>query len=313
LSEQPGRSCPLDYRYRPHEIARAAWRPELTGLDTLYVAGGLYGNLEALQVLLEAFAAEPGARKALVFNGDFHWFDAEPGWFAEVQQAVDRHTATRGNVETELARPSLGEAGCGCAYPDWVGEATVAHSNRIIQQLHAAVPEALRAPLGALPPFLRAEVGGVAVGIVHGDFESLAGWGLSQEALLEPQARQAALRACKAAEVRFFASSHSCLPVLQALGGGRWVLNNGAAGMPNLAGERRGLFTRIARSPAREAVAEAREGGLHLALCPLAYDTAAWQRRFEARWPEGSDAERSYGRRIREGTDYALAELLRAA
>ena len=83
--------------------------------------------------------------------------------------------------------------------------------------------------------------------------------------------------------------------------------------MPNLAGERRGLFTRIACGPAREAVAEVREGDLHLALCPLAYDTSAWQRRFDARWPAGSDAERSYGRRIRAGTDYPLSELLRAA
>lgn len=307
---RPGRSCPLDYRYRPADISRA---PLLAGLDTLYVAGGLYGNLDALHVLLQAFDAEPSPRKALVFNGDFHWFDAEPGWFLEVQQAVSRHAATRGNVETELARPQLGDAGCGCAYPDWVGEATVAHSNRIMEQLHAAVPEALRPQLAALPPLLRAEVGGGVVGIVHGDFESLAGWGLSQEALRERTALRAARQACEQAGIRLLASSHSCLPVLQALGDGHWVLNNGAAGMPNLAGEQRGLFTRIACSPARDAVAEVQEGGLHLALCPLAYDKAAWQRRFDTRWPPGSDAERSYGRRIREGTDYPLSELLRAA
>ena len=171
----PGRSCPLDYRYRASDIAHAPLPEGLRGLETLYVVGGLYGNPEALAAVLAAFEAEPGGRrKALVFNGDFHWFDAEPDGFATVQAAVMRHWATRGNVETELAREQIGAAGCGCAYPDFVDSATVAHSNRIIERLHAAVPAGQRAVLAALPPFLRAEVAGMAVGIVHGDAESLA-------------------------------------------------------------------------------------------------------------------------------------------
>jgi hypothetical protein len=51
----------------------------------------------------------------------------------------------RGNVETELSDPVDG-AGCGCAYPDWVDEGTVARSNRIIERLRAAArsrPEGL--------------------------------------------------------------------------------------------------------------------------------------------------------------------------
>jgi hypothetical protein len=219
-----GRSCPLDYRYRASDIAHAPLPEGLRGLETLYVVGGLYGNPEALAAVLAAFEAEPGGRrKALVFNGDFHWFDAEPDGFATVQAAVMRHWATRGNVETELAREQIGAAGCGCAYPDFVDSATVAHSNRIIERLHAAVPAGQRAVLAALPPFLRAEVAGMAVGIVHGDAESLAGWGFSQEAFKAPEAVAAAGRACEDARVAVFASSHSCLPVLQGLGGGRWL------------------------------------------------------------------------------------------
>jgi len=70
----PGRDCPLSYRY-PSNAFRG--RPALAA-DTLWIVGGLYGNRFALAALLEAFDAEPGD-KALIFNGDFHWFDAEAG------------------------------------------------------------------------------------------------------------------------------------------------------------------------------------------------------------------------------------------
>ena len=37
---EPGRSCPLHYRYAPQSLRRP---PEIAA-DTLYVIGGLYGN-----------------------------------------------------------------------------------------------------------------------------------------------------------------------------------------------------------------------------------------------------------------------------
>ncbi|WP_374659935.1 metallophosphoesterase [Inhella sp.] len=313
----PGRSCPLDYRTTPQEMARTPAPEGLRGLETLYVVGGLYGNLEALEALLSAFAAEPAARKALVFNGDFHWFDAEVDWFSEVQQRVLAHWATRGNVETEVAREQIGDAGCGCAYPDWVGDGTVDFSNRIIERLHAVLSPAQRQQLAALPAFLRAEVDGLPVGIVHGDADSLAGWGFCQEAMREAPMRAGARQACDAAGVQLFASSHSCLPVLQALGEGRWLANNGAAGMPNVQGNPCGLFTRVATTPAPRALAQVPLNAvgagspLHLALCPIAFDFAAWRRRFDTRWPPGSDAERSYGQRIRLGPAYQVGQVLR--
>ena len=122
--DEPGRSCPLHYRYAPEGFARPA---DVPPLDVLYVVGGLYGNELALDRALELFAAERG-RARLVFNGDFHWFDADAEVFARVQRQVLAHTALRGNVETELAaEPPAGndDAGCGCAYPEWVGDAVV--------------------------------------------------------------------------------------------------------------------------------------------------------------------------------------------
>src|SRR5919109_713345 len=105
----PGRSCPISYRYDASVFDRIDFRTE-----TLWVAGGLYGNRFALERLLELYEREPGS-KALVFNGDFHWFDCEADEWLRIDDEVQRHVATRGNVETELAAPLEG-AGCGCGY-----------------------------------------------------------------------------------------------------------------------------------------------------------------------------------------------------
>jgi len=303
MSESPGRSCPLPYRYAADVFAGA---PAL-GADTLWVAGGLYGNRYALQALIEAYEAEPGD-KALVFNGDFHWFDAEPGEFELIDETALGFRALRGNVETEIAAPADG-AGCGCAYPDWVGDATVEHSNAIIERLRAAALASgrdLRA-LARLPMHLVAEVGGERIGIVHGDAGSLAGWNFSQEVLATPQGAAAAERALAHSGVKVFASSHTCLPVLKSFPGGRAVINNGAAGMPNFRGERYGIATRISIAPGRDVLYGTRCAGVYVEAVALRYDVAAWERRFLELWPAGSDAHQSYADRIRQGPAFELA------
>ena len=306
MTEAPGRSCPLSYRYGAAALRRA---PELSA-DTLWIAGGLYGNTAALQALLEAYAAEPGD-KALIFNGDFHWFDVDPGEFARVNATVLGAHALRGNVETEVADPAEG-AGCGCAYPDWVGDATVAHSNHIIERLRAtaqAVPGAA-ARLAALPMHLAATVGEARIGVVHGDADSLAGWRFSQETLATAEGRAAAERALQEARCDVFASSHTCLPVLQKLDRG-CVVNNGAAGMPNFAGASFGLATRISVFPSRHPLYGIRKGNVHVEAVPLRYDIRAWHERFLAQWPPGSSAHRSYWERIAAGPSYTLDQAVR--
>ena len=300
-----GRACPASYRYGAGALARGA---DLE-VETLWVAGGLYGNPFALERLLDLYDAEHGA-KALVFNGDFHWFDIED--FKQVDDAVRAFVATRGNVETELAAPVPG-VGCGCGYPDWVDDGTVERSNRIIERLRVAArrfPDALEG-LAALPMHLVAEVGGERVAIVHGDADSLAGWGFSQEALASPMGRAAAQAAFRAANARIFASSHSCLPVLQAFPAGRAIINNGAAGMPNFRATTFGLATRISVAAGGRAVYSARAGELFVEAISLRYDAAAWQKRFAAQWPEGSDAYCSYHERILNGPRYGLEQALR--
>ncbi|HVB49752.1 MAG TPA: hypothetical protein VNF69_15325, partial [Burkholderiales bacterium] len=229
------------------------------------------------------------------------------------------HLATRGNVETELAEPHAG-AGCGCGYPEWVGEAEVERSNRIMERLQCTargLPEALAA-LGALPAYALAEVGGERVAIVHGDGDSLAGWGFSQESLASSPGQAGARAALTAAGARVFASSHTCLPVLQifAFGGegpahARAVANNGAAGMPNFRGTGYGLASRISTRPSGRALYAARVGRLHVEAQPIDYDRAGWERRFVEQWPADSEAHRSYYERIVHGPRYEASQARR--
>jgi hypothetical protein len=306
-SSAPGRTCPLSYRYRPEAIALEV----PLAVDTLWVAGGLYGNPFALRALLEAYDAEPGS-KALIFNGDFHWFDVDPAHFRLINQAVLAFRALRGNVETELSSPAE-SAGCGCAYPQWVGEATVTYSNRIIERLRATARESgiELARLATLPMHLAGRVGNLRVGIVHGDGESLAGWAFSQEALATRDGCAAARALFARAEVDVFASTHTCLPVLQVFQEGTVLVNNGAAGMPNFAGRMYGLASRISLFPNRDAVYSIRQRGVFIEAIPLRYDSRAWQECFLAQWPAGSDAHRSYWDRIVSGPRYEIEQALR--
>lgn len=309
MNHAPGRSCPLSYRYEPRSLARA---PDLHA-ETLLIAGGIYGNLEALTALHVLAAAEPGGA-TVVCNGDFHWFDIDAAAFAEVNRLVLARPALRGNVETELASPE-NDAGCGCAYPGWVGDAEVERSNAILRQLAgiARRDAAATTDLARLPMTLVAEVGGERVGIVHGDAASLAGWDCSQKALRDTPER--ATRQIDEAGVRVLATSHTCLPLLAgfSLPRGRAVLaNNGAAGMPNFAGTQFGIVTRVSVRPAGERLYGTTAGGLFIDALALRYDHDAWLKEFARWWPLGSAAHLSYHRRIVAGPDYLPAQAMRA-
>lgn len=325
--EAPGRRCPLSYRYAPSVFRR---EPSLTA-ETLYVIGGLYGNPEALHAVLEMKRAEErhGRSVTLVFNGDFHWFDAEPGEFRRIGETVLAHTATRGNVETELEEGT----DCGCNYPSYVDELTVARSNEIMRRLQAAAathPE-LRRRHATLPMHLTVRVGEARIGILHGDPVSLAGWGFAVENMepIDPDLRRAvagagettsaeAVRAYfRAADVLAFACTHTCLPFAQDFecdGSPRLVINNGAAGMPNFRGWTAGLVTRVSARPdvPAQSVYGISLGGLRFDALPVAYDHSAWLERFRAHWPPGSPAYDSYYRRLTQGPNFTPRQAARS-
>src|SRR5467141_733431 len=303
---KPGRSCPRHYGYSPAVFAR----PADLKAQSLYVVGGLYGNPFALEAVL-ALARHENA--SLVFNGDFNWFDVDSGEFAAINETVLRHAALRGNVETEIAGEDAG-AGCGCGYPEWIGDAEVERSNDIVKRLRETArghPE-LRARLRGLPMHLVAEVGGLRIGIVHGDAESLAGWQFSQEALRERPERAGALLAAAAIDV--FACTHTCLPVMRDFPtprGTALAVNNGAAGMPNFRDTHFGLATRIASTPSTQALYGTRLGATVVEAVPVRYDYGAWIARFDRVWPAGSPAALSYRKRIASGPGYEVEQAVR--
>ena len=308
-----GRICPLDYVYDPAVFAQ----PVDFAAETLYVAGGLYGNLAAAQAI-ERLAAAERCDVAIVYSGDFHWFDASDAWFDAIEQAVAPHRALRGNIETEIARTTDIGAGCGCAYPKAVADDVVIRSNRILSELRsvAARAPAARTRLAGLPMHLVVDVGGLRIGIVHGDAMSLAGWGFTREVLgTVAPATLADLHARSRIDV--FASTHTCLALLHdaALPNGRLtVINNGAAGMPNFTGTHHGLISRIATTPSphRPAYGLMRDGA-HIDAIAVAYDHGQFLNRFLARWPAGTPAHLSYARRILEGPAYTITRALGSA
>jgi hypothetical protein len=310
----PGRTCPPSYGYSPRVLARAA---DVT-TEVLYVIGGLYGNALALDAI-DRMAAQEAIAPAFVFNGDFHWFDADPAAFAEIQQRVLAHHALRGNVETEIASDDTA-AGCGCAYPESVPDADVARSNAILERLRGIATSVAggRESLGALPMHAVAQVGGARIGIVHGDAWSLAGWRFAHDRLHEGTAADALDAAFELAAVDGFASSHTCAPALKATGRG-FVINNGAAGMANFAATVHGVITRIATRALPRALEPLRLYGLHdwivgqpciVDALRVEFDLTAWLRRFDTYWPAGSAAAVSYRQRIAAGPDFAIDHAL---
>jgi len=310
LLAEPGRFCPADYALGPRAFAAAP----VVEADCLYVAGGLYGNTVALDALLALWAGESGARTRLVFNGDFHWFDIDPGQFARIERLTAPHIRLRGNVETELARaPAPGgddDAGCGCAYPDEVDDGVVERSNRILSRLRqTARGVGAAAALGRLPMVARARVGGVGVAITHGDEQSLAGWRLANDRLADSW--HSGLADClRAVDARVIASSHTCLAVADTFRDTQgWLaaINNGAAGLANFAGSPAGLVTRIALD-SLALPAGARElyrfqaDGLRISALAIDFDLPTWLTLFDAQWQPGSDAALSYRHRALHGT-----------
>ncbi len=306
-----GRTCPLHYRYGAERIATA---PELA-VETLYVVGGLYGNTQALDAI-EAMAVQEPGPVTLCFNGDFNWFNVDDAGFAVINQRVLAYSAIQGNVEAELLATS-DDAGCGCAYPDSVGADTVVRSNHIHARLKATAQRfpALQARLAALPMFARFNVGGCRVGVVHGDADSLAGWRFDEATLGSHNDDAWLAGAFTRANVDVFASTHTCLPALRQLeisSGPGVVINNGAAGMPNFAGQTQGLVTRISvRPPITPSAFGTRCSGIFVDALNVAYDQAAWCQNFLGNWPAGSDAHVSYYDRIQGRLDYTPAQVIK--
>jgi predicted phosphodiesterase len=306
---EAGRICPLDYYYGPTVFARG---PDLTA-DVLYVAGGLYGNLAAIDKL-EALALAEQAPVTIVLNGDFHWFDADRKWFDDVEDRVSRHYALRGNVETEISRAQDIGAGCGCAYPPTVDDLTLLRSNQILAALKSVARDRPAAcdRLSKLPMQLVMEIADVRIGIVHGDAETLAGWRFSVDSLDSAETISWLEGIRQQSQIEVFTSTHTCVAALRRYilpSGQLTVINNGAAGMPNFSQTKFGLVSRISARPSpHRPLYGTLHKGAHIDAIALEYDANAFSKMFLSRWSEESPAFLSYHDRIANGPVYDISQ-----
>jgi hypothetical protein len=298
----------------------------------LFVIGGLYGNQMALEAVKQRISQEAGPVH-VCFNGDFNFMNTdEKNWDTvnrEILFANPTWQAILGNVEYEAAvAPEF--SGCGCGYPSYVSEDVQKRSDLIVGQLRQVANSGrpdIRSGLRSLPLFRVYGVAGLRVGVIHGDPESLAGWGLAPEttepdvpelqAALgvgsdHPRTSVSQLRQWLAdANVDIFASTHTCIPFAQRIVDAQDVtcglyFNNGAAGMGNFNKTTTGLITRISTKPdaPKDSLYGTAWKGLRCDAVPLSFDGKAFYTDFQSRWPSGSHAALSYGNRVRRGLPY---------
>lgn len=341
IPESGGRACPLHYRYGPRALSEEANDLDLGEARALYVVGGLYGNIGALRAV-ETRAASEAEAPAIVFNGDFHFFNSDPHDWEEVNRTVMRHHAITGNVEREIS--GLSDGSCGCAYPLYVSEDVVDRSNEIVSRLRQVAQRgdpSLIHWLSQLPMFMTVRVGPMRLGIVHGDVHALSGWALSVEAL-EPldQALRSSLGCdndpyfvpsseedvqswLSSTRCDALASTHTCLPFAQKFPGSAGytagedgaIFNNGAAGMPNFddSADRFGVMTRVAVSTdaPEDSLYGVQLGRVRMDAIPIRYDQSAWVDHFTRLWPSGSAAHTSYFPRITQGPSFTIRQAAR--
>lgn len=321
----PGRFCPTDY-----SIDSRTWQQDAQiKCDVLYVVGGLYGNPFALAALNKLASAEnPNKKTVVIFNGDAHWFDKTAENFEIIENGINgtspksaknaTYIPLVGNVEAELRRVNTIGAGCGCAYPPCVSDESVARSNAIHEMMFEALLERpeLKERLVNRAATAKVSVAGINVGITHGDEKLIGGWECSREEM-RTKARQEELNNFLITNnIDVFATTHTCATAAIRLQNG-YVINNGAAGLPNFKGNNYGLCVRVscANNPspstlASQVIFDTRIKDAVVQAVSLPWNTDEYLNWFDALWEAGSPAEISYRGRIKSGTGDVLSDAI---
>jgi hypothetical protein len=303
---------------------------------TLFVVGGLYGNLEALKIISQRAKNE---NALVVFNGDFNFFNTTRETWDELNERVltldGSELSILGNVEKSACSP-LEYSGCGCNYPSYVGESVPRWADEIVAKLHQAAQSSsssIGKKLLELPDFRVIKFGGERIGIIHGDFENIAGWKLSLESLYPLNTRVRNLlnvpaseisspeyvqKGFQDADISLLCCSHTCVPFAQRIsfhtGNGRHqkgaIFNNGAAGIPNFRNNLFGVMTRISvdTSPPLDSLWGGPVGNIRVDAVPIRYDIFGFAKLFATLHAQGSAASLSYGSRIQRGLNWWTVE-----
>ncbi|MDK6233806.1 metallophosphoesterase family protein [Aerococcus sanguinicola] len=299
---RPGRLCPSDYA-----IEEKVYEKDFPDHDKgLYIIGGLYGNPYALDEI-EAMQVRDPEPVSLCFNGDTHWFDCDPDLFQDLEERLNCHYRSLGNVEAELLRTGDQEIGCGCAYPSSTSDAAVSRSNAIHKRLKEMVRES-QIPVDSFQDLGKVQVFtvyGLRLLVLHGDEKFLAGWGCSAESLQEPGRQQELEAFMESYQIDVIACTHTCSQVIYE-GKATLVINNGSAGMGTLAGDPAGLIIRLGQVAHPDAIYSKKMNHVYVELLRVAYDLDLFMSDFDQLWPSGSAAAVSYRERLIQGTSLPL-------
>lgn len=297
-----GRICPLDY----YIDAESYKKIRTIENSTVYIVGGLYGNLEALKEIINMAEEEYNKYKSevfIVFNGDMHWFDIIED-FMNIEQMSKGYEKLLGNVERELFRENDIGIGCGCAYPDYVDDNIVERSNIIHKKLKDTVNK--------LPEYKKIfsdrkmnmviQLSKQKIAITHGDEQKLGGWECSRESLSRIYRQEKLNKWFKENDIDILATTHTCSPAALKIENGI-VINNGASGMPNFKDKIYGLITRISLYKSDKAIYREKIKNLFLEAVAVKYDNDKFLKWFDNVWAIGSEASLSYRDRIANGQD----------
>jgi diadenosine tetraphosphatase ApaH/serine/threonine PP2A family protein phosphatase len=220
--------------------------------------GGAYGNLAALDACLSD-AAQRGADVRAFLGDAIGCCGHSDEVVAKIRERFDVLVA--GNHEQQAAARA---DGCGCGYSSPDDEAVSCEAFRLAT---SALSDETRAWLGTWPDRAVVEMEGGSVLLCHGSP------GNTNEFLYESELDDLRLEAwLDWFGVRGFVCTHSGLPWVRRLRGGRFAVNCGVVGKPDHDGDPAVHYAHIECREGAEPVIEIRR---------VAYDHEAWARRME--------------------------------
>lgn len=265
--------------------------PPVVEFDEIYCAGGLYGNPFALYEILNFINSSK-----CVFNGDYHWFDADNFWFSKNELNLKEQILLNGNVELELCDKN--SKNCGCNYPECVSVETKTWADEIHQILKSKVIEILPPDMINRPKTFSLKVGNLNLAITHGDEKTLSGWGLSDRNLAQKSRQNEIYNWLNKNKFDAIFSTHTCTKVFVDLGD-KAVLNNGAAGLSTIGTN--GVILRAGVRSKNGAIYRKKIKSIFLEAHLVKYDNDKFIQWFDEIWDMNSPASKSYRKRILKG------------
>ena len=192
-------------------------------MTALVVFGGVYGNLAALESLLDWAAKRGAAANQFVCTGDLAAYCADGAAVCELvrKELAGRAILIRGNCERALAEDA---EDCGCGFES--GSACAILSDAWFRHARSTIPPESKQWMGSLPARRNFIFAGRRIAAVH------AGSGADNEFIFSSTPEREKRRQLAALEADGVICGHSGIPFSELVGGNLMWHNSGALGMP---------------------------------------------------------------------------------